>query len=236
MSTIVITNLTTSPIYLADFYTTLGASPNVNTAVGPSSVLTLNSNTTGNSLNSGGNVQLNHYPMDVAKMIQIQQLIAAGSISVVVTPSAAELAAGLSAGADAVGTLALQEVVSSVTTSSVPFTIRVPLASGGSSGTADDTTVFAVGALPFAFRILDMVAMISSGVSGSIEVYSHAAAGGTALSGPCSTTSTGVARMTTLTATVQTPISGTDGVFVHRTDRSAVGELILTCRRESAGL
>ena len=146
------------------------------------------------------------------------------------------MAAGLSAGSDTVGTLALQEVVSSVTTSSVPFTIRVPLASGGTSGTADDTQIFALGKLPFAFRILDMVAMISTNVAGSLEVYSQTAAGGTALSGPCSTTATGVARMTALTATVQTPMTSADGVFVHRTDRSVVGELIITCRRESAGL
>lgn len=236
MATITITNLTSSPIYLRDFYTTIGAAGAANTAVGPAATLTLSSAFSGNSSNQGGAVQVVRSAIDIAKMHQIQELVAAGSITVNVVADASEIGSGLAGGEDAAGYLAVQEVAAA-SLASIGFEIRVPMLSGGATGTADDVSVFALNSLPFKFRILDVMAYVSTaGAGGStLQLFSHTSAGGTTLSAAVAASGLGVARAagTSFTATAATPISATDGVFIHRSDRSTVGEFLISCRRET---
>lgn len=68
MAAVTITNLTTSPLYLGDLYTTLAAS---------------------------ASITVNRYGSDLSRMKSLQDAIAAGTAAVSVVPTANELASGL---------------------------------------------------------------------------------------------------------------------------------------------
>lgn len=108
-----------------------------------------------------------------------------------------------------------------------PFQIYKALAASGVAGTADDVSLFAANA-PFAFRILDIALYVSTNVGGaSVTLRDTAGGAGAALSEALSVATTGVKRPTTGLTTSTVAANGT--LTVRRSDRSMVGELILTC-------
>lgn len=117
----------------------------------------------------------------------------------------------------------------------VPFVVYVSCPSGGSSGTADDVTVWNANA-PFALRILDATLRVSTAVGGSSAALRTASGGGGSVVMPdpatatqtFSTAATGVVEdLAVATATV----AANGSLFLRRSDRSVVGELILECVR-----
>jgi len=117
----------------------------------------------------------------------------------------------------------------------VPFMVYISCASGGSAGTADDVTIWNAAA-PFALRILDAQLRVSTAVGGSSAALRTASGGGGSVVLPdpgsatqtFSTATTGVLEdLATATATVASGGS----LFLRRSDRSVVGELMLTCIR-----
>jgi hypothetical protein len=117
----------------------------------------------------------------------------------------------------------------------VPFNVYVSCPSGGAAGTADDVTIWNATA-PFALRILDATLRVSTAVGGSTAALRTASGGGGSVVLP----DPGAATQTFSTATtgphddvaVATATVASGGsLFLRRSDRSAVGELILTCIR-----
>jgi hypothetical protein len=179
MATITITNLSAAPIYLRDFYTTIGATGAKNTAVGPADTLTLASSATGNTALTGGAVKVIHNPADVMRMYQIQQLITAGSITVSVTADANEIGSGFAAQAEGTG---LQDVA-----------VARAVFTAASANT--DVTVFAVNKVPFQCRAVDSWVSTSTGsASGVIAFYTAAARAGTRVTGDMTAAAAGVTR------------------------------------------
>lgn len=230
MATITITNLSAAPIYLRDFYTTIGAAGSTNTALGPAATITLTSNTAGNTNLTGGNTKMARAAAQVENYLQLMDLVAAGTITVTVTPSANEIASGLGGGVNSVSYNDVSEVAAAAAPG-VPFVLRIPLASTGTSGTIIDTTVFAAGSLPFKIRVLDATAYVTTNTVASNWVIGDQAAGAGNTLATLSANAVATVRNGAVSAVSAAP-AATIGLFVRR-DRATVGELIVWCRRET---
>lgn len=108
-------------------------------------------------------------------------------------------------------------------------TIYKVLATGGTSGTADDVAIYIANA-PFKFRILDVKLIVSTNVSSATVTLRDTAGGaGAALSDALSVTTTGIKRDAALT--VLSTVAAGGSLYVHRSDRSMVGEIVITIER-----
>lgn len=216
MATLRITNLTATDYWLNDIYATVPASSYVDVVRSPS---------------------------EISAMDGLQNAVAAGTLSADTTYSAAELAA-ISADNQPLasplvpGSLTAEAVapVAAAAVAAAPIIFFKALASGGASGTPDDVTIYAVNTLPYKIRILDAVANISTAVGASTLQVRSAAGGVGTLAATLSSAATGTAQTTSLGAgnvsVVLTP-GASVGLFVRRSDRSVVGEILITARRES---
>lgn len=219
MATVRITNLTTSPVYLNDIYTTINES-SVALPLLPY-------------------VDVTRSVSEISSMTGLIDAVAAGTLSATITYSADEQAAlSVTASQPLASLLAPKSVPAPVTSTTIigqEITIYKALASGGATGTADDVTIYAVNTLPYKMRILSAQARISTaGAAGSTMNLRTAAAGaGTLLSGPFDTASAGIVNPTGPNATVVATPGASVGLFVRRSDRSAVGEIIIKARIES---
>jgi len=166
-------------------------------------------------------------------MKSMQAAIAAGSITMSIVPTADEVASGLLSPPNAVGADDLL-AVAAATVAAPLQTMRIPLASGGASGTADVVTVYAVNALPYKFRVLDLaIAFVSTNFAGSSMTVDTIAAGGGTLVATLDTATTGRKVSTSPVSSVVVTPGALAGLFVRRSDRSVVGEIVMTIRRES---
>jgi hypothetical protein len=115
----------------------------------------------------------------------------------------------------------------------VPFTVRVPLASSGASGTRADTSIFpATATLPFAVRLLRMEVVIATGVDGATSpanLRTAASAGGSVVASALTTTTESNTRQVSQQASAALA-AGTQ-LHLNR-DRSLVGEVVLHLVRE----
>lgn len=108
-----------------------------------------------------------------------------------------------------------------------PFVIRVAF-TALAAGTADDVTIYNATA-PFAFRIVDCFALISTAIlATTVTLRSASGGGGSALSSALSSAATGTARNND-TAT-RTVASG-GSLFLRRSDRGVAGEIVIICVR-----
>lgn len=216
MATVRITNLTTSDYWLNDIYTAVPAS----TAAVPY-------------------VDVTRSPADISVMRGLQDAVAAGVLSSAVTYSADELAAIDSANQPLASVLVDGSVTDSALAPVAAAAIAAPLvtfhkAFAAGAGGADDVTIYAVNTLPYAVRILDAFAMISTaGAGGSTLTVRSAAAGGGTAAAVLSSAATGVARMVAPTASVVLTPGSAVGLFVRRSDSAAVGEITIVARREA---
>ncbi len=105
------------------------------------------------------------------------------------------------------------------------FTIFVACPAGGAAGTADDVTIYNANA-PFAFRILDVTWLVSTAVAlSTVQLRDTSGGGGAALSSALTSAVAGTARNNdTATRTVAAGSS----VFLRRSDRAVVGEIVIT--------
>jgi hypothetical protein len=117
----------------------------------------------------------------------------------------------------------------------VSFMVYVSCPSGGSAGTADDVTIWNANA-PFALRITDATLRVSTAVGGSSAALRTASGGGGSVVMPdpgtsTQTFSTAVAGVIEDVAVATATVAANGSLFLRRSDRSVVGELILECVR-----
>ena len=219
MATIRITNLTTSPVYLNDIYTTINES-SVAAPLLPY-------------------VDVTRSVAEISSMTGLIDAVAAGTLSATITYSADEQAAfSVTAKQPLASLLAPGSVPAPVASTAIVgqnITLFKALASGGATGTADDVTIYAVNTLPYKIRVLSAQVRISvAGAGGStMNVRTAAAGGGTLLSGPIASDAVGIVNATGPNASVVATPGASVGIFVRRSDRSAVGEIVITARIES---
>lgn len=200
-----ITNLTSSPVYIGDIYT---------------------------SVPVGSPLTIERSASDLSGMAALQKAIADGDVSIVVTPTADELASGLLAPPSSIQAQDMAPVAAADVGSGL-ILLRVPMTAGG-GGSPDDITVYALNALPYKFRIVDSWAFISAAVGGAtVTAYDEAAGAGTAgpaISGAATGRAAGAPASDA--STVYTP-AATKGLFLRRSDDGVAGEAFLLIRRES---
>jgi len=206
MATIVITNLSSSKIYLSDLAHTLDV---------------------------GGSVTTERPASALSAMVGLQKAIEAGSVSLTSTPTPEEIASGLMTAPNSITGDDMAEVASTAVLSP-EIIIRKAVTAGG-GGAADDVTVYAANALPFKFRIIDAWCFISAGNAGgrTITIRDQAAGAGTS-AGTLDAAALGRVDLTPASnaSTVFTP--GTlIGVFLRRSDSAIAGEVFIKVRRES---
>lgn len=177
------------------------------------------------TISAGGSVSTTRSVSDLSKMAGLQSLIAAGSVSVAVAYSDDEKASGLVDQGDTATTatgLGDMQVV------------RVPM-TAGTPGTADDVTVYALDALPYAkFRVIDAWAVISTAITATtLTVRTAAAGGGSSVAVMDSAVAGRNGLKSTVTATSTVTASSTTGLFVRRSDRGVAGEVFIVIRPET---
>lgn len=212
MADVTITNLTTSPVYLRDLYTSVPASKSITVSRAAS---------------------------DLSRMSGLQAAVAAGTVAVSVVLNAVEQASGL---AVIPGTVEAQDMapVAAAAAAAGDIEIRKAFAAGGAVGTADDVAIYAVNTLPFKMRVLDAYAIISTASAGANHVITirDQAAGAGNVAGVIDSAATGryavsfASNTVANTSTVLTP-GASVGLFLHREDRDAAGEVVIKVRRES---
>lgn len=201
---VVITNLTSSPVYIGDIYT---------------------------SVPVGSPLTIERAASDLSGMAALMKAIADGDVSITVTPTADELASGLlsppsSIQAEDMAPVAATDVGSGLVLLRAAFT-------AGGGGSPADITLYAANALPYKFRVVDSWLFVATAVAGTGTLRDEAAGAGTAVSSG-STAATGRIPMDpdSDASVVLTP-GATKGLFLRLSDDAAAGEVFVLARRES---
>lgn len=204
MANVTITNLTTEPLLIQDIYTSLAGNASI-TVTRPVS--------------------------ELPRMSALQAAVAAGTAAVSVELSANEMASGLTAVSGTVQAVDTAAVEADAV-EGVAIVLRVHMRAGV-PGTAGDTIVYAENSLPYKIRILDTIGLITTGVAAStIQVFSSAGGAGDL----CATLDTAAAARvvnTNPTATTVLTPGTTTGLYIRRSDRAVIGDVIILARRES---
>lgn len=181
---------------------------------------------------SGDNITFSRKASDLPRMASLQALVAAGKVSVVVTPTADELASGLLTSPQTIQAADVQPVAAAVV-ESPEIVLRIPI-TAGAGGTADDVTVFALNAFPYKCRILWARAIVGATPGAStVELRTQSGGAGTLLA----TLNTGALGLvpspnTGFATSVVTP-GATVGLFARRSNNTIGGEIHVCVRRES---
>lgn len=205
MATLVITNISSGPVPLGD----LGSK----------------------SLAVGESVTISRPANRLTEMASVVAAMAAGTITVTVTPTVAEVESGLLSPPQAVQAEDLAPVGASVA-GAVTGLWRLPM-TAGVPGTADDVVLYAVNNLPFKVRILRTWGRIATAIAlSTVEMRSQAAGAGTLL-GTLDSATTGLKSDDGQTATTVLTPGATVGVYARRSDRGVAGEVFIEWRRET---
>ena len=106
------------------------------------------------------------------------------------------------------------------------FALRTAF-TAAAAGSADDVTIYSANA-PLAFRLLDVIVLISTAIGGStVQLRDTSGGGGSVLSSSLSSAATGTARNNDTTTRVIT-VGGS--IFLRRSDRGVAGEVIIIGR------
>ncbi len=204
MATIVLKNLTSSEIHLSDLGVVIGKSGVTDSTVGRIETVTVT-----------------RPAADVQKWLGVAALVADGDLTMTVTLSADEIAAGI---AGDVGAVASTDLLSDVVMIRKAFT-------AGAGGSADDVTIWAAGAVPAKMRVLDVTLLVATNVtSATCTLRTATAGGGSALSTALSANATGTARNA---ATASAVVATTDAMVIRRSDSGIAGEMLILARREA---
>jgi len=174
-------------------------------------------------------------PAEISSMAGLQAAVADGILTASIAYTADELASIPLPSPLAPGSVSALTIapVFAVAVASAPIIFRKAFASGGASGTLDDVTIYAVNTLPYKVRILDAMALISTaGPGASTLAVRSAVAGGGTLAATVPADVLGAARMIGPNASVVLTPGALVGLFIRR-DRSTVGEIVITARREA---
>jgi hypothetical protein len=206
MAQIVVTNVSSAPVYISDFYTTVAVGKSVTTTRAPS---------------------------DLPRMASLQSAIAAGTVTVAVTLSTNEVSSGL---AEAPQVVQAADIAPGAASGFVAdATLRIPIPAGV-GGSADDIVVYALNAIPLPkFRVINAIAYWSAGTGAGeyVQVRTASAGGGTLVT-RVPATGTGQATVDpSITATVDVVNGPSVGLFVRRSTNIIGGELFLTVRPET---
>jgi hypothetical protein len=183
-------------------------------------------------LEAGASITVERSSTDLPGMAGLQKLIAEGKVAYAVTYSADELASGLQSPPQAITSDDMHPVAGTDLTAPV-VTFRKTFAAGG-GGAADDVTIYAANALPFKFRVLDVVAHIVANVAlSTLEIRSRAGGLGTLASTVSSATAGRVNGAAPSNATVALTPGALEGLFIRRSDNAVSGEVIVIARIES---
>lgn len=203
MATIDITNVTSLEVHLGSFYKTLAASETISL--------------TGRD------------PGELSGMPDVQKELAAGNITVTITPTADELASGLLAPQQSVEAQDAAPVAAT-DVAALEQTFFVDVVATGAG--ADDVTVYAAGALPYKFRILEAIFYIETSPGASTATLRDEAAGAGNALGAFDQSATGKIDSDDVTTPVVTP-GASIGLFLRRSNGNSVGKLVVRVRRES---
>jgi hypothetical protein len=203
---LVITNLSaTDPVTIRDLYTTIA----------PSGVVTITRKAS-----------------ELPAMGGLQAALAAGAVSLSVTPTADEIASGLLAAPQTVQA-ADSAPVAAAAVDAMDITMRLPFAAAA-AGTADDVTIYALNALPYKMRVIWAKAIVGTAIgSATAAVRTQSAGAGTLVATMDFGTAGLVPSPNTGFATVVLTPGSSVGLFVRRSDRGVAGEILLSVRRES---
>lgn len=208
MASLSITNISASPFFLNDVYVDIDA---------------------------GQTLVVTRSPAEISSMAGLQAAVADGVLTASIAYTADELASLPLASPVAPGTVDATAIapVAAATVDSAPILFRKAFASGGASGTLDDVTIYAVNTLPYKVRILDAMALISVAGPGASTLAVRSAAGGLGtLAATVPADVLGAARMIGPNVSVVLAPGALIGLFIRR-DRSTVGEIVITARREA---
>jgi hypothetical protein len=203
MATLQIENITTEDIYLRDFYTNLLA---------------------------GKSITVDRAASDLPRLASLQKAVADGQVSLSVSYSADEAASGLHAppAVTEAGDLA---PVAPGTPAAALFTIFKDIPAGA-GGAPDDVEIYPAGGLPSTFRVLDVLAFVSTPVGGSsVTLRDEAAGAGSALAAAVPTASAGRKTADSTSTSVATPASA-KGLFARRSDSGIALQLVIIARPE----
>lgn len=203
MAKLTITNISGSDLHLGDFYLTIPA---------------------------GASRDVDRAANDISGLPTLQKALADGAATLSVQYTADELASGLLSLPDAVQAEDMAPVAASALPSpAVLLRASIP---AGAGGAPDDVALFAVGAVPWKFRILDAWAFVSAGngVGEAIQLRTALAGGGTLLSTLDATNTGRISGAATATGLV-TP-GGSVGLIARRSDSAIAAEVCLIVRRE----
>lgn len=205
MATITITNLTSEVQHIGDLYADLSASP--------------------------GTIVLNNRAAnELDGMRSLKALILAGSVSVSVAYSAADVASGFTTPIQSVEPKDILPVAADGMTAGI--VLRKAMVAAG-PGAPDDVEIFAVGALPFKLRVVDFWAQVVTNIAGSLQLRDEAAGAGTLAGTVDSTTAGRIQGTAPSNATVVLTPGATKGLFIRRSDNGVDGEVFVLLRPES---
>lgn len=176
------------------------------------------------AIEAGKSVTVERSTSDLSDMKALMALMSQAKVTVATVATADEAASGFLD--QAAGVPAATKVADD-------FVIRCPFPVG--AGGADDVQIYALNKVPFKFRVMGGRALVSvAGAGGSlVQARTAAAVGGTLLQ-EFSTATTGNQDPTaTVTATQVVTPGASVGLFLRRSDSTAVGEVLLDCRREA---
>lgn len=149
---------------------------------------------------------------------ELQELIDAGTFSVITTKGHDDIDGAVPVSAAASGLSPMQ-------------ILRVSMAVGGAAGTADDVTIYSSNA-PFAFRIVDAFVVLSDAEGASSATLRSAAAGaGNALCNAIATATAGLNRAAGTAVTATGTVAAGGSLFLRRSDRNIAGELFILIQR-----
>ena len=202
MATLLITNLSAGVVNLGDFYTSLAV---------------------------GASISVERSANDIPGLAALVKSLAAGDVSLSVTYSADEIASGLQTPDKAVEArdMAPGAIGGDGLDAGILMQFDSPVGGGG----ADELTLIAAGALPFAFRVCDVWAKVSTGVAGSWVLGDEAGGAGQIVGTMDSTTASARVPTTAPTDGVTVAPGAAKGLFLARSASTAIGEIYALIKR-----
>lgn len=202
MAQLQITNVGTEKLYLGDFYT---------------------------NIEPGKSISVERAASDLPNLKSLHKAVADGVASLSIVYSGDEAASGLHAPPAVIEAGDLAPVAGN-TPAAALITIYKTF-EAGPGGSPDDVEIYPRGALPFKFRILDLVVYVSAAVGGSdVEIRDEPGGVGSVLASALSA-ATGRNPNVEAGTGIAAP-AAIKGLFIRRSDDAVAGEVVIIARAE----